>query len=397
MSEKKAVIITDGKVSHEYPDLTSCAKSLGVQRTTLTKAISKGNKCRGWTIKVQNTTPSKKPVIEIIQESDLQRQVTRLKERERMLTQTIEELYTANKFIRALDDVVPATIKIQENKGIKHEATAITMLSDVHAEETVSRRTMNGLNEYNLTIAEARVKTYFSKMLRLINYQRQEIKVDNLVLALLGDFISGSIHQELLENNSLSPIEASMFVESLLIGGIKMLAEEGNFKQIIIVGVTGNHSRTTDRKRFSTGFKNSYEYWMYRHLEKLFGEHMTGYNNVKFVIPEGPFAIVEVYDKRYAFSHGDHFKYRGGVGGIEIPLKSWMMRKSMNNGERIDYRVIGHWHHYTPGTNFLVNGSVKGYDPMAYDLGFEFEKPMQHLQFHDKRFGWTDNRRIFLE
>jgi hypothetical protein len=45
---------------------------------------------------------------------------------------------------------------------------------------------------------------------------RKGIKIDTLVFAILGDMISGYIHDELVESNHLSPTQAVLFAQNLL-------------------------------------------------------------------------------------------------------------------------------------------------------------------------------------
>jgi hypothetical protein len=68
----------------------------------------------------------------------------------------------------------------------------------------------------------------------------------------------------------MSPPEAILFIQELLIKGIKALSESGNFTSIKIPCLPGNHGRTTKRKRYTTGYKNSYEWLMYHHIAKIF-------------------------------------------------------------------------------------------------------------------------------
>jgi len=113
------------------------------------------------------------------------------------------------------------------------EATAVVLASDWHIEELVKRETVNGLNEYNLKIAEQRIHEFFQNTLKLVETQQHSVKINTLVLALLGDIISGNIHTELLENCQLRPIEAIIMAENLLIGGINYLLNNSKLNLVI--------------------------------------------------------------------------------------------------------------------------------------------------------------------
>lgn len=317
----------------------------------------------------------------------------------RVLKKEIESLEASLNFMYAIQITENhnwSRFKIKSDSNLNEECTAITLCSDIHADEVVDLDVVDGVNEYNKEIFIERFKKYFSRLIYVIRMQRKAGQtINNLVLAFLGDMISGYIHEELLENNSMSPTEAVDLLQDLIIAGIKTLSQDGNFKEIIVVGVRGNHARTSKKKKYSTGYKNSYEWLMYKNIEKAFSEYMSGYNNVKFIIPKSEFAYVDIYNKTWGFSHGDHFNYMGGVGGVMIPLMRWLYR--INDVIPTDMRGIGHWHQYLSLPNCLVNGSGIGYNAFALGKGFKPEPPKMHLQLQDKRRGFTTNTPIILK
>ena len=280
------------------------------------------------------------------------------------------------------------------NDSLKEEVIAISTLSDVHIEEPVQKSIVNGLNEYNLKIAEERVNRYFKRLLYMVNQARKAgYRVDHLVLGLLGDFITGYIHEELEEANQLTPVQATLFIQELLIKGIKYLSENGKFINIMIPCTPGNHGRTTKKKRFTTGYKNSYEWLMFNNMKNLFDE-LGGYNNVEFIIPESEFIYLNLYGYVNKFSHGDHFHYQGGIGGLEVPLKKWILRE--NAVIKTDMSWIAHWHQYIVLNKVRVNGSLIGYNSYARAFGFEPEPPKMQFQLLDKKRGFTLNNPIIL-
>lgn len=70
------------------------------------------------------------------------------------------------------------------------ESTAVICASDRHIEENVDPDTIDGINEYNLAIAEFRAKNFFKNSLKLVDSFENETKIPNIVLWLGGDFIS---------------------------------------------------------------------------------------------------------------------------------------------------------------------------------------------------------------
>ena len=156
---------------------------------------------------------------------------------------------------------------------------AVALFSDAHIEETVNPASVLGMNEYNIEIAEKRIQAYFQNLCECLN----EDKVNDLIFASLGDTISGYIHDELAQSNSLSPLEATYKAQSLIYSGLKYLCNETNLHSIKFIGIVGNHSRTTKKIQHANGFKMSYEWLMYQNIKKFC--EMEGLP-IEFCIPE---------------------------------------------------------------------------------------------------------------
>lgn len=261
------------------------------------------------------------------------------------------------------------------------EATAVWVASDWHVEEPVGPE-IGSLNRYSLAIAEARATDFFRHGLRLTQLLRQDIQIDTIVLALLGDFISGHIHDELVETSGLSPMHAIAFAQRLLVSGIEFLLRESTY-QIVLPCHSGNHGRTTKKTQFVVENGHSLEYLMYLHLAAYFRTEPR----VTFVIPDGPHSYLTVYDQTIRFQHGHMVKYGGGVGGIYIPVNKAIAQ--WNKGRHADLDVFGHFHQLRDGGNFICNGSLIGYNAFALSIKADYEKPKQALFLLDKRRGRT--------
>jgi hypothetical protein len=109
------------------------------------------------------------------------------------------------------------------------EVVPIIILSDWHIEEEVIRLSVNGLNEYSVAIAELRAKHLFQNALRLLKKEEADSKITSVVVAILGDMISGNIHDVLLPICKLQPMQAIMKVQSMLISGIEFLLKETDY------------------------------------------------------------------------------------------------------------------------------------------------------------------------
>jgi hypothetical protein len=287
-------------------------------------------------------------------------------------------------------ELAPQPLVVKKLKS-SAPATPILLCSDWHVEQKVTPAKINGLNAYNLDIARKRAQELFPRWLYLVEASRSISKMKTAVVWLGGDFISGAIHPELMESNYLSPTDAILFAEDLIVDGLDHLLKHGGFDHIDVVCNDGNHGRTTEKKRVATRTENSFEMLMYKHLRKMF--RLTP--KVKFHIAAGEQIIFQVQRSTIRFQHGDAVKFGGGVGGLTIPMAKAIAQ--WNKGTRVDFDVMGHWHQFLPNYWFLVNPPMIGYDEFALHIKAECQPPAQGLLIVDRDRGVVDQRRVFVE
>lgn len=275
----------------------------------------------------------------------------------------------------------PLVIEPRYRSGTS-EGVVVIKASDWHVEERVDPTKINGLNEANLEIIDERIRTFFQADLRLIRLLQQDIKIDTAIIALLGDFISGDIHEEISEVCQLPPMEALLFAEDRIVGGINLLLNNTKLN-LEFKCHSGNHGRTTKTTRFSMENGHSLEYLMYRHLAALY----KGEKRVFFDVAPGPHSYAEVYGKTLRFQHGHMVKYGGGVGGITIPVNKAIAQWNM--ARHADLDMFGHFHTQLDGNHFLANGSLIGYNSFALSIKAPFDVPKQTLFLLDKKRGRT--------
>lgn len=321
--------------------------------------------------------------------------VSELKKSNKKLLDRYNEKEKQNNFLLGIESGLDSYENLEPvTSKTKGNVVAISVLSDIHAEEKVEKDVVLDINEYNPDICRERVNKYFRELLKIINHHRKNYTIDTLVLGLLGDMITGYIHEDLRENNFMSPTEATMFVKDLLIKGIKFLADNGKFNKIVIPCAKGNHGRITKDKRFSTAYKNSYEWMLYHDLAKTF-RSFGGYEYIEFVIPKSEFTYIKSFDKDLMFSHGDHFNFGGGIGGFQVPLRRWALNQQMV--KHFDMSFIGHWHQIVnPIENVWVNGSVVGHTPYAIGKSIQPTTPAQLLVLQHERYGFNAHNKIIL-
>jgi hypothetical protein len=351
---------------------SAAARALGIPRTTFRERLA-----------AEARPPKVPPTEQVHADRSRQRTVeelSTLRKKYNEALKTIERQEKALGAVGVLDQIESFTI--QPKHGHKtSEATCVWAASDWHVEENVGIEVGN-LNRYNLAIAKSRASQFFANGLRLTNLLAQDVKIETIVLGLLGDFISNDIHDEFPEINEAQPIHALIEAQNFLVSGIEFLLKKSGYS-IVLPCHSGNHARTTRTTRFSSENGHSLEYLMYIHLAAYFRKEPR----VKFIIPEGMHSYVQVYDKTIRFQHGHAMKYQGGVGGIYIPVLKAISQ--WNKGRHADLDVFGHFHQLRDGGNFICNGSLIGYNAFALSIKADYEPPKQALFLIDKKRGRT--------
>lgn len=268
----------------------------------------------------------------------------------------------------------PAVKSKQKPKHPSGSATAVFVASDWHIEESVDPQAVGGQNEYNLDVAWARARQYFQSVVWLLKAKRHEARIDDVVIALLGDFITGLIPMSdpsLLRE--VGPVRAARIAQEMLDEGLRYIAKEAGARRIIVPCVGGNHGRLTPKPTFSRGAQYNLENYMLGELARGFKRD----KQFEFVTTDDFAVTLDIEGLRVRFSHGDNVRYAGGVGGITIPLKKARHRWNATPGGYADLDVLGHFHQAFDGGDFVVNGSLIGPTGYSRKGGFEYQPPEQ--------------------
>jgi hypothetical protein len=211
---------------------------------------------------------------------------------------------------------------------------------------------------------------FFNNVVRLVKVFEKDITINNLVLALLGDFISNNIHEELQESNSDLPIDEIIGVQTVLASGIQFVLDNTNLN-LVIPTASGNHGRTTKKTHYSTEAGNSLEYLMYHNL----ANHFRGNKRVTFMLSRSYLSYVDVAGFLVRFHHGHAIKYGGGIGGIFIP--AFKAISQWDKGRQAQLDCFGHFHQMKDGAKFITNGSLVGFNDFAVRIKADYEEPKQ--------------------
>ena len=310
---------------------------------------------------------------------DLARQQRTARELRALIRSQAEEIDDLDrKLAIKLNADARSPIKIaRAKKQAGQPMTPICLWSDWHVEEPVRLEQTAGRNEFSPDIAKVRFERLINTTAKMIRREMRFASVGEIVIATMGDFMSGNIHPDLAETGMTPPIETAGIVHALLLDGLKFVADETKIERVLVPTCYGNHGRINQgRPRISTGSKHNLEQWVYQ----LVARDLADDSRFRFDVGDTAFKYLELGDFRVRFHHGDAFGYGGGVGGISVPYYRAMARWEQET--HADLTCIGHWHQQRDFQNGVVNGSLIG--TSEYSRLHGFEHPQQMVLWIDR-------------
>lgn len=306
-------------------------------------------------------------------------------DKQKLLNEALKKLEIVENEKNAILDLTQRTPQITEiapkTSSNTSESVAFVIASDWHSEEEVLPGQVGGLNKHNLEIGADRATRFWQGAHRLYDIFRRDTTIKTIVVGLLGDFITGSIHDDLVEGNLLAPGDAVYRVQNMLLSGLRFLLANTD-ADLLVVCHGGNHGRTTKEQRIASETGNSFEQYLYYNLRDL----LANEPRVKFQIAEGYHSYVRLFDGKYTvrMHHGHGMNYGGGVGGMYVPVNKAIGQ--WNKGNKVDLDVFGHFHTYIDAGNFVANGSMIGYNAYAVRIKADYEKPTQSFFLVNRKY-----------
>lgn len=290
-------------------------------------------------------------------------------------------------------------------QGAGNPETAVLLLSDFHAGEVVRPEEIAGVNEYDSAILATRLELLAEKVAGLVEFHRRYADVRRLVVGLLGDMTSGTIHEELERGADLTAVEQPALAGWLTACVIAELAR--TFDEVEVRAVVGNHGRLKQKPYYKQAF-NSYDFQAYQ-LAALWLRDVA---NVRFELGRNVFDTVDIEGWRFLFTHGHTVRGWGGIPfyGLERAFANAQKRNQYAEAQRagdlrapvkpVHFACIGHFH--TEGDiphgygHTIMNGSPKGADEFGSILG-KFGRPNQRLFGVSPEYGVTFNYPVWLD
>lgn len=332
-------------------------------------------------------------------------EISRLQAEKKILTKKYQQAIKAsstqevildylNNHIQAFPEVVSPKPGSAQNTASSEEELILN-LGDIHAGEVVRAEEMNDLNEYNFNIATHRLKALADSVIDIAKNKLSGYTFRKLHILGLGDWISGTIHEELVETADGNVIEWTMNLAYVVAQMIRELATE--FEEIEFVGVIGNHGRLHRKPRFKARYVN-WDYVCYQMLSALLAKQ----KNVKCTIPKSFWHIHTVNNHNFLLIHGDNINSSLGIPWYGIQRMVANLKELLaSKDQHFDYIMLGHFHNYglldRVKGELIINGSLIGGNEYSVGKMFTSSEACQHFcGVHPKR-GMTFRYKINVQ
>jgi hypothetical protein len=272
---------------------------------------------------------------------------------------------------------IPNIITSRTRKPVK----VVWDISDIHHSEVVDPESTLGLGDFDSAMSRARIAFLIDKGL-MITKEILGHPVDEAIVNILGDLVTGVIHDELTANAEMLIVDAVLDISITLSLAILELARE--FKVVRVNGVSGNHGRFNKKMHSKEDAINNWDYIIYQFISIMLADQP----NVICNFPRSFWCLTEINKFSSLLMHGQFIKswatipyygiFRTATNLtdlININLRRKMLDKqgvdiveivNIKDPSLLDFRYIemGHFHSAAilnkSSVEILMNGSVIG-------------------------------------
>jgi hypothetical protein len=297
-----------------------------------------------------------------------------IKDKERMIGDYRKEHGVLETFFRELQEHI-APIKPQPQfynptprKGsVETPIVAVMQINDGHMGMVQSPTEIEGFGQFDPGICRDRQLKFAQKVLDWVSLHRNSYALHEIVVPVLGDMISGDIHEDLRVTNAFpSPVQACE-AGMLLSDQVAMLAP--HFTRVRVEFITeDNHARLTRKPQAHEAGFNSLNYV----VGFIAKQRLSALKNVAFNIYPQYEAVIEVAGRRYLCCHGHDvmgwagFPYYGIERKVAREALKRMNAPDMNKFHKV---LLGHWHAPLAHPWYWIGGSVSGTDALDHKQG----------------------------
>jgi len=290
-------------------------------------------------------------------------------------------------------------ISISKLKPDKHKPSGrravILHISDIQYGEVIDFDAVDGINSYDINIANRRIARYFQKAHRFLTELWIGQPATEVIVLLNGDMISGALHHELDRTDAVRPLEAAKMVAEQLIAGIGLIADAGY--SIRVINTPGNHGRMTVKPESKGHVLQNYDTLVGWFIEAAFkSEKLISVEYSKSVD-----ALFNVFDFPMLVTHGDRIGSRGGAGflGATATIVRGHFKLVADYAARgvSLYKVFtGHFHTGVTTTAGYANSTMAGPSEYSRDGRMGIQPASQDYFVIHEEHGVIEHRQIMV-
>jgi hypothetical protein len=261
-------------------------------------------------------------------------------------------------------------------------------VSDIQYGEFISLEEVDGLNSYSIKIADQRID-------RLFHYTSLLSKgVEEVVVLLGGDMISGGLHDELAKTDELPELPASKRVAARIAANLVRLSVEVK-APIRVISVPGNHGRLTFKPESKGHVLNNFDTLVTWFIEAALADQKS----ISFHYGPSVDALFDVYGFPILLTHGDRMGSKGGQGfiGAMATITRGHQKLYMDYASRgvPVYKIFtGHFHTAGETPWGHANGTLAGFGEYARDFRMAHQPATQNLVIFHREHGEICRHRI---
>lgn len=258
-------------------------------------------------------------------------------------------------------------------------------LSDWHFGQIVDPERTRGFNQFNSSIARARVETVVRRVRSIANRMRRGggWAFPRIVVGVNGDLVTGTIHDLERHSDGRNIVDTVFAAGRLLADALQDLAVD--FETVDVFCTSGNHGRLPDARRVQQNDPTR----SWDAIVAMFAREMLRQcDRVRIEIPYSYSVAYDIEGYTFLQQHGHDLRTFGSnpipYYGMARYMGQMMALEAMRGGQ-IHYFTVGHLHNGasipgpSSGVKMFVNGSIIGGTEFSVNALGRSDRPMQML------------------
>lgn len=285
-------------------------------------------------------------------------------------------------FKEMVNAVEVASSKVAINKSLRKRPDNVNRRKLATAEILFSDFQIGKVGQYyNSKLAEKAISKYGSLIMEELS--SNEFNFERIIFASLGDTVEDHLKHGVQSASSTDSGLAEQMANALEYIWKYVIEPLGSLNiPMDIVCIAGNHGSSNHKgmDMYKAGLF-SYDYPIYKALQGFC--KAAGWDHIKFIIPEGVFAYLDIYGRTTVYEHG-YFNTC-----TEKSLTDQKAKRGQQLKRHVEYFRCGDMHHvcdYNNGQE-VVNGAFFGVDNEGVEysgiLGFN-SVPAQKMMIHTR-------------